>query len=516
MNDPVTEAMTAAHPPLRLVEGSWGRRPKATIPRRIQSLATLPVFLKLAGRRAVIVGGTEAALWKAELLAAAGAHVDVYGKSHTDGFRTLAADPPAGSVALHSRSWEGDDLRGAAIAIADAGDDVEAGTFAAAARTAGVPFNVIDRPAFCDLEFGAIVNRSPLVVAISTDGAAPVFGQAIRAKIEALLPQGFKGWAEAARDWRPTIQGLGLSFARRRRFWERFSERAFREPAVPPDDAVRDRLLAQASDLTATHGEKGRVTLVGAGPGDPDLLTLKAVRALQSAQVILYDDLVAPEILDFARREAKRILVGKTGYGPACKQGDINRLMQRLASQGRHVVRLKGGDPGIFGRATEEIETCRRAGIDVAIVPGVSAAQGAAASLGISLTLRGHAHRLQFVTGHAKDGKLPADLNWSALVDPFATTALYMPKRTLAAFRDKAIASGLLPQTPAIAISAATRHNERRIVSSISSLPELVARFDPDGPLLVLVGCGLSTGAVLEPGRTADAPQRPFAAGSRT
>ena len=487
-----------------------------SLPGEFESLATLPVFLKLAGHRAVIVGGTEAALWKAELLAAVGAHVDVYANMPVEGFRVLAADPPGGLVTIHTRVWESGDLRGAAIAVADAADDAEASAFAGVARAAGVPFNIIDKPAFCDLQFGSIVNRSPLVVSISTDGAAPVFAQAIRAKIEALLPQGFKRWAEAARDWRPQIHSFALSFARRRHFWERFCHLAFREPARPPDRALRHRLLQEATDLAPPYVERGRVTLVGAGPGDPDLLTLKAVRALQSAQVILYDDLVAPEILDFARREAKRILVGKTGYGPACRQDDINRLMLRLAALGRHVVRLKGGDPGIFGRATEEIEACRRAGIDVTVVPGISAAQGAAASLGISLTQRERAHRLQFVTGHAKDGKLPVDLNWEALVDPSAATALYMPKRTLAAFRDKAIASGLLPQTPAIAISAATRHNEHRIVSSISSLPELVARFDPDGPLLVLIGCGLSAEAVLEPGRTADAPQRPFAAGSRT
>ena len=232
--------------------------------------------------------------------------------------------------------------------------------FAAAARRAGVPFNVVDKPSFCELQFGAIVNRSPLLVAISTDGAAPVFAQAIRAKIEALLPQGLKRWAEAARDWRPALARLAIGFAERRAFWERFSDRALAEPGLEPQPALRESLLARAALSDRGGAPKGRVTLVGAGPGDPDLLTLKAVRALQSAEVILYDQLVSAEVLDFARREAKRILVGKTGHGPSCQQGEINALMLRLARQGKHVVRLKGGDPLIFGRAAEEIEACRQ------------------------------------------------------------------------------------------------------------------------------------------------------------
>ena len=405
--------MKSVHPPLQLVvAGPKDRAPEARPARRIEALATLPVFLKLAGRRAIVAGGTEAALWKAELLAASGAHVEVFAGEAGELFQTLAADPPAGSVRIQARHWHERDLVGAAIAIADVETDEEAARFAAGARLAGIAFNVVDKPNFCDLQFGAIVNRSPLVVSISTDGAAPVFGQAIRAKIEALLPQGFKRWAQAARDWRPDLRRLGLGFARRRRFWERFSERALAEPGRAPEPSLREALLEEAAHAIGANKAKGRVTLVGAGPGDPELLTLKAVRALQSAEVILYDDLVASEVLDFARREAKRILVGKTGHGPACKQDEINALMLRLALQGKHVVRLKGGDPGIFGRAAEEIEACRRAGIGVAIVPGITAAQGAAASLGISLTQRGQARRLQFVTGHAKDGGLPADLDW--------------------------------------------------------------------------------------------------------
>jgi uroporphyrin-III C-methyltransferase/precorrin-2 dehydrogenase/sirohydrochlorin ferrochelatase len=466
----------------------------------------LPVFLKLAGRRAVIVGDSEAALWKAELVAACGADVEVFAGRDGSRFRALSADPPAGSVRLLARDWRQSDLAGAAIAIADLATDAEAERFADAARHAGVPFNVVDKPRFCDLQFGAIVNRSPLLVAIST-------AQAIRAKIEALLPQGLKRWAEVARDWRPALARLGIGFAERRAFWERFSDRALAEPGLEPQPGLRESLLARAALSVRGGAPKGRVTLVGAGPGDPDLLTLKAVRALQSAEVILYDQLVSAEVLDFARREAKRVMVGKTGHGPSCQQGEINALMLRLAGQGKHVVRLKGGDPLIFGRASEEIEACRRAGIEVAIVPGITAAQGAAASLGISLTQRERARRLQFVTGHAKDGKLPADIDWRAIADPSATTALYMPRRTLGGFRDKAIENGLSPETPAAAISRATRKDERKVFGTISELPDLVAQLEPDGPLLVLIGRGLETKTDADR-IPAEEPERRFVAGS--
>jgi uroporphyrin-III C-methyltransferase len=212
------------------------------------------------------------------------------------------------------------------------------------------------------------------------------------------------------------------------------------------DDSGRDGADQRAE-------KRGAVTLVGAGPGDPELLTLKAVKALQSADIILYDDLVSAGVLDFARQEAKRLLVGKKGYGPQVKQAEINGLIVSLALQGKHVVRLKGGDPGIFGRAGEEIAACRAAGVPVSIVPGISAAQGAAASLGVSLTHRDHARRLQFVTGHSREGALPADLDWRAMADPAASTVIYMARATLPGFREQALAAGLDPATPAVPFS---------------------------------------------------------------
>ncbi len=477
----------------------------------MDKLARLPVFYALAGKRVLVAGGGEPAVWKAELLSAAGARVEVIADEICEAMWQLAGGPPDGPIAIHKRPWAEDDLPGAALAIADAADDEEAARFAAAARAAGVPVNVVDKPAFCDFAFGAIVNRSPLVVGISTDGAAPVFGQAIRAKIEALLPQGFKAWAHAAQTWRGAVSALGLSFQDRRRFWESFAAKAMAEPGRAPDEADREALLALAR-AAQTAPEAGSVVLVGAGPGDPELLTLKAVRALQSADVVLYDDLVSDAVLDFARREAKKMLVGKTGYGPSCKQDDINALMVQLAREGRRVVRLKGGEPMIFGRAGEEIAACRAAGIRVEVVPGISSPQGAASRLVASLTHRDHARRLQLVTAHARDGKLPRDLDFKALSDKAATTVVYMPRRTLPDMVAELIGAGIDPHTPAVAIFSVTRANEQVIWAPVSGLPQAVAAAaaaGAEGPCLVIYGHALSAaeGAQVLDGRAPHAAQ---------
>ena len=454
---------------------------------RIGALARLPVFFALEDKRVVVAGGSPAATWKAELLSAAGARVEVFALAPSEEMLALAAAPPRGVVILHDRNWTPDDFAGAAIAVANCADDEEAARFAAAARATGVPVNVIDRPAFCDFSFGAIVNRSPLVIGISTDGASPVFGQAIRAKIEALIPKGFARWADAARAWRPRVQALALPFRGRRNFWERFTERAVAAPNAAPTDADLDALLEPTPAANS-----GSVILVGAGPGDPELLTLRAVRALQSAEVILFDDLVAPDILDFARREAKKMLVGKTGHAPSCKQDDINALMISLAKAGRRVVRLKGGDPMIFGRADEEIAACRAAAIAVEVVPGITTAQGAASRLLVSLTRRGKARRVQYLTGHGRDGKLPADIDWASVADPAVSTVVYMPSKTLPELVANAVQAGLDPATPAVAVERATRADERVIAATIADLPARLAAEALSGPVIVMIGRALA------------------------
>jgi uroporphyrin-III C-methyltransferase/precorrin-2 dehydrogenase/sirohydrochlorin ferrochelatase len=470
---------------------STPRQPRETRSAGLEPLAVLPVFVPLQGKRAVLAGSNGGAPWKVKLLAAAGAAVDVYAPEPSEELRAVPADIAAGSVTLHERQWQPADLQACAFAIGAMEDEDDCIAFVAAAREAGAIVNAVDRPHLCDVKFGAIVNRSPLVVGISTEGAAPVFGQTVRARIEGMLPRGFKTWVAAARDWRERVSERFHGFAERRAFWERFTDRAFAEPAHVPTEAD----LAELLGATEAAPKGGAVTLVGAGPGDAELLTLKALRALRNADVILYDDLVAPDILDYARREARTMLVGKTGHGPSCRQDDINALMVQLAKAGKQVVRLKSGDPLVFGRAGEEIEACRLAGIPVSVVPGVSAAQGAAASLGVSLTHRDAARRLQFVTGHDRKGELPEDLNWGALADPSVTTVVYMPKRTLRLLLERAVAEGLSPGTPALVTFNATRPDQAVVIGTAADLADRIEAAGLEGPAILMVGEALRLGA---------------------
>jgi uroporphyrin-III C-methyltransferase/precorrin-2 dehydrogenase/sirohydrochlorin ferrochelatase len=306
-------------------------------PARIDRLARLPVFFALTGKRAVVAGGSAAAAWKMELLSACGAQVEVFTAAPCEELLALANAPPGGDILVTHRGWTADDLAGAAIAIGAFDNDDDAGRFATAARAAGVPVNVIDRPAFCDFSFGAIVNRSPLIIAISTDGAAPVFAQAIRARIEALLPQGFARWTAAASRWRAAVKNSGLSFAARRSFWHLFTARALDAPEHRPDEQDFAALVNEVRALGAA-AEQGSVTTVTADPDDAGLLTLRTVRTLQTADVLIHDDEIAPVILDFARREAQRVAV-------APWQPGIDELMNRLAADGKRVVRLAGAMP---------------------------------------------------------------------------------------------------------------------------------------------------------------------------
>lgn len=429
------------------------RKPAESGPQRIGALAKLPVFLDLQGKRAVVVGDTPGAAWKAELLAAAGANV----------------------VCLDR--WQPEDLVGATLAVIDAVDAEEAAAFRAAAKAAGAICSAIDKPEHCDVQFGAIVNRSPVVIGISTDGAAPILAQAVRRRIETLLPASLGAWAAAAKRIRKSVAERLPAGGLRRAFWERFAERAFIEPQVPDD-----------IEIAPAKATGGHVTLVGAGPGDAELLTLKAMRALQSADVILFDDLVSDEVLELARREARRMMVGKRGGRASCRQDDINALMIKLANQGKRVVRLKSGDPMVFGRAGEEIAALESAGIPVAVVPGITAALAAASSLGVSLTHRDAAHSVRFVTGHSRQGELPADLDWRGLADKETSLMVYMGGRTGGAFATKLIGEGLSPATPVAVVSAVSRHDEQRWCGLLSELGEALLRIGVEQPVLVGIG----------------------------
>lgn len=465
------------------------RKPDEIPAELMQPLATLPVFYALEGRRVVVVGGSEGAAWKADLAAAAGAHVDAYAAA--PGVRLREIAQARANVRLEERAWRPSDLDGAALALGVIAQDAEAQAFRDAARARGVPVNLTDRPGESDFFMGAIVNRSPLVIGVSTGGGAPVFAQAVRGRIETLIPSSFAAWARAAQAWRPRVLGSGLDFLARRDFWRRFTREAFARVERAPADGDLQALLAEtrrAGDAPA----RGRVTLVGAGPGDPELLTLKGLRALACADVVLFDDLVPTAVLDLARREATRINVGKRGYAPSVKQEEITALLISLGREGKHVVRLKGGDPMIFGRANEEIRAIREAGLEVEVVPGVTAALAAAASLQVSLTNRQTARRVQFITAHTSDGAFPEDIDWRAIADARATTAVYMGNRTLPALSRRLLAEGIDPRTPAVLIERASTPNERIISGTIEDLPQRVAADALVGPCLVLIGATLA------------------------
>ena len=332
---------------------------------RIGPLAVLPLFWALRGRQVLVAGGCDAAAWKAELLAAAGARVLVAAEAPGDVLCGLAARWPDGAITLRGCGWDPACFDGMAIAVGVFAADAEAEAFRAAARAAGVPVNLVDKPAFCDFSFGGIVNRSPLVVGIATDGAAPVFGQQVRSRIEALLPPGIAAGAAAAKSWRPRITARGLPAAARRRLWSRFAAMALDGAGTPPDAGALDRLLAP--DI-ATAPTGGRVILVGAGPGEPDLVTLKAARALLAADVIVHQGPCLSACLDLARREARRFDVG------GADAGAIAALLARFARSGSETVLLIQGDARANPLAVAILARLEAASVPVTVIAGVAEA----------------------------------------------------------------------------------------------------------------------------------------------
>lgn len=463
--------------------------PSRTRPARLAPLAKLPIFVDLVGRRIVLIGGGEPVVWKAELLAATGASLDIYAPEVEPDLEALAQSNER--VRLHRRGWGPADLDGAAFVVADPQDEGEATRVQAAARARGLMLNAIDNPAFCDFQFGTIVNRSPVVIGIMTDGAAPILGQAIRRRIEAVVPASIAAWSRSAKAFRDQLKTLLPGRSDRRAFWERFVDVAFTSDVPEADQPAELERLAQGVGSGGEHhGRVGEVVIVGAGPGDPELLTLRAMRELQAADIIVYDRLVTPGVLELARREARRVHVGKEGHGASCRQEDICALLVDLALAGERVVRLKGGDPSVFGRTGEEVAACEGAGVPVRVVPGVTTASAAAAALNLSLTHRDHAQRVQFVTGHDRRGDLPADLDLTALADPRATLVVYMGRRTAAKLATRLIGEGLPATTPVIAVADVSRPEEERISATLGDLAAGLA-LPERRPVIILIGTAL-------------------------
>ncbi|EIK96413.1 siroheme synthase [Pseudomonas sp. M47T1] len=442
----------------------------------------LPLFHKLKGSRVLVVGGGEIALRKSRLLADAGALLRVVAPAIETQLGELLHS--SGGEAL-LRGYQESDLDGCQLIIAATDDEALNAQVSTDAKRRCVPVNVVDAPALCSVIFPAIVDRSPLVVAVSSGGDAPVLARLIRAKMEAWIPAAYGELAGLAARFRAQVKNLYPDVQQRRAFWEEVFQGPIADRQLAGQGAEAEKMLVEKINGQPPHAP-GEVYLVGAGPGDPDLLTFKALRLMQQADVVLYDRLVAPAIIELCRRDAERIYVGKRRAEHAVPQEQINQQLVTLAKQGKRVVRLKGGDPFIFGRGGEEIEELAAHGIPFQVVPGITAASGCAAYAGIPLTHRDYAQSVRFITGHLKDGT--SDLPWADLVAPAQTLVFYMGLVGLPIICEQLIAHGRAASTPAALIQQGTTTNQRVFTGTLADLPRLVAEHEVHAPTLVIVG----------------------------
>jgi uroporphyrin-III C-methyltransferase/precorrin-2 dehydrogenase/sirohydrochlorin ferrochelatase len=446
----------------------------------------LPIFFNLTDRRVAVVGGGGAAARKAELALRARAQVKVFAGRLCDQFGEIARNARFAHVPHEPRA---EDLKDCALVYCAAEDIEENRKARALARAAGVPCNVVDMPELCDFTMPSIVDRSPVVIAISTAGASPILGRMIKARLETLLPAAYGRIAAFVGRQRKKVAGRIKDFERRRRFWERVLEGPVTDLVLAGQQAEAiaefDALLDAAAH-GAEHRQQGEVYLVGAGPGDPDLLTFKALRLMQRADVVLYDRLVGEGILNLVRRDAERIYVGKLPQEHTVAQPEISRMLLRLAQDGKRVLRLKGGDPFIFGRGGEEIELLAEAGIPFQVVPGITAASGCAAYAGIPLTHRDHAQACVFVTAHSKDGQL--GLDWNTLLQPRQTVAVYMGLAHLSELTRAFIEKGAAPSLPIALIDNGTRPNQRVLTGTLDTIAEKAAKAGVKGPAMLIIG----------------------------
>jgi uroporphyrin-III C-methyltransferase len=442
----------------------------------------LPICLDLVGRDALVVGGSDAVARKAQLLADAGADVTVIADRLGSDMTALAAK---GVITLHRRSFAAADVASRALVIADTGDRSVDAAVSTAARAAGVPVNVIDAPALSSFIIPAIVDRDPITVAISSAGTAPVLARQIRDRIEAMLPANLGALARFAKRFRRAVAAVRTDGRERRRFWERFFDGPIAAQVLAGDERAAQERMLTAINRPENDGETGRVSIVGAGPGDPDLLTLKAARALQEADVIVYDRLVGAGVLDRARRDADRIYVGKARGGHVRTQAEINDLLVEKARAGLHVVRLKGGDPFVFGRGGEERAHLQAHGIPVETVPGITAALGCAAAAGIPLTHRDAAQAVTFVTAQGRDGE--PELQWTAIAHGHSTLVVYMGASRAAWLVERLLQHGADPATPSALIINGSLPDQRVLTGRLADLDQL-ASMAGEGPMLIVVG----------------------------
>jgi uroporphyrin-III C-methyltransferase/precorrin-2 dehydrogenase/sirohydrochlorin ferrochelatase len=443
----------------------------------------LPIFLSVKGQYCVVIGGGEIATRKVTLLLRAGAQVQIVAPELC---RNLAKLRDEGRIEHVGRSYEPGDLEDAFLAIAATDREDINRAVAEAGRAMQIPVNVVDHPEDGSFIMPSIIDRSPVIAAVSTSGASPVLARLIRSRLESLIPAGYGRLGELAGRFRERVKRTFADPADRRRFWDRVLQGNVAERVFSGHMHEAELLMEQELGNGPLQPGMGEVYLVGGGPGDPDLLTFRALRLMQQADVVVYDRLVAKAILDMTRSDAERIYVGKERDNHAMRQEEINQLLADLAKQGKRVVRLKGGDPFIFGRGGEEIDTLASQGVPFQVVPGITAAAGCASYAGIPLTHRDYAQSVTFVTGHLKDNTM--NLNWAQLAQPNQTVVFYMGLKGLPVISRELQAHGMPGDTPAALVQQGTTHKQRVFTGTVATLPQLVEREKPKPPTLIMVG----------------------------
>lgn len=442
-----------------------------------------PLFLNLKQQPCLVVGAGEIAARKIDLLSRAGARITVVAIEIGDSVAAIQKHYP---LDIKQKAFDTSDLDGMRLVVSATNNRTINIGIAEAAKQLNLLVNVVDNPDLCNFIFPAIVDRSPVIAAISSGGASPVLARLLRAKIESTVPAAFGLLAQLAEKFRPLVKQHIHEASQRRIFWENvlqggIAELVFAGKQQEAEEQLRSKLLQ-----TDNNGNKGEVYLVGAGPGDPDLLTFRALRLMQQADVIVYDRLVSAEILDLTRRDSEKIYVGKQRNNHSLPQESINELLAKLALAGKRVVRLKGGDPFIFGRGGEEIETLMQQGIPFQVVPGITAATGCASYAGIPLTHRDHAQSCTFVTGHLKDGSI--NLNWQQLAAPNQTVVIYMGLVGLEGICRQLIAHGCSADHPIAIVQQGTTKHQRVITGTLADMPQRVENADIKPPTLIIVG----------------------------
>ena len=443
-----------------------------------------PIFLDLNKRRCLVVGAGEVAARKVQQLLKADADVLVVAPRAEDVIQDLTEQ---GKVRHEARKFESKDVSGCALVIAATADRQVNSQVATAAKAENIPVNVADDPALCSFIMPSVVDRDPVQIAVSTGGASPVLARLLRTKLETLVPASYGRLVTVVREFRGRVKQRFPEFRQRRRFWENILQGPVVELLFAGREQAAIRALERELDsATPADLKTGEVYLVGGGPGDPDLLTFRALRLMQQADVVLYDRLVSPAIVDLVRKEAERIYVGKQSDSHTVPQSELNSLMVKLAQQGKRVLRLKGGDPFIFGRGGEEIEELAGFGIPFQVVPGITAAAGCASYAGIPLTHRDLAHSCLFVTGHLKDGKL--NFNWPALLQPKQTVAIYMGVKGADVLQKNLLEQGMRPDMPAAIVQQGTTPDQQVYTGSVSTLTSLVADNEIKPPSMIIIG----------------------------